>query len=429
MASQQGGAYDFNESNFDFDEFETQNESQADYDFASSQPTQADYDFAPSQTEDFGPPDAEEEAAAARQARVGALEELRKLQQLKDLAGELSGPDEKRYRELSGYSEPEPQTEESMTWGDRADIEDVDDGGEARKPPYGEGDNGDEDLNFEEGEDEYYDNMEKELPPHACTYCGIHNPACVVRCSATEKWFCNSRCGTSASCIVHHMVRSKHKEVSLHADSPLGETALECYNCGNRNMFELGFIPAKSESVVVLLCRPCVNSNGVKDMNWDLTQWEALIQDRCLLSWLVKIPSELEQGRARQITAAQINKLEDLWKTNATATIEDLDAPGVDDELPPTLLRYDDAYQYHNIFAPLVKAEADYDKSMKESQSQENLLVRWDVGLNKKRVAYFMYPKTGAARLCTCGEHACSTGFGHVHLLICVDVHVFQRAS
>ena len=76
------------------------------------------------------------------------------------------------------------------------------------------------------------------------------------------------------------------------------------------------------------------------------------------------------------------------------ATLEDLDAPGVDDELPPTLLRYDDAYQYHNIFAPLVKAEADYDKQMKESQAQDNVLVRWDMSLNKKRIAYFMYPKT-----------------------------------
>ena len=87
-------------------------------------------------------------------------------------------------------------------------------------------------------------------------YCGIHNPASVVKCVSTGKWFCNSRNSTSASCVVHHMVRSKQKEITLHADSPLGETVLECYNCGNRNMFELGFIPAKAESVVVLLCRP-----------------------------------------------------------------------------------------------------------------------------------------------------------------------------
>jgi hypothetical protein len=32
---------------------------------------------------------------------------------------------------------------------------------------------------------------------------------------------------------------------------------------------------------------------------------------------------------------------------------------------------------------------------MKESQSKDNIVVRWDVGLNKKRVAYFVFPKVG----------------------------------
>ena len=57
------------------------------------------------------------------------------------------------------------------------------------------------------------------------------------------------------------------------------------------------------------------------------------------------------------------------------------------------LRRYEDAYQYQNIFGPLVKLEADYDKKLKESQTQDNILVRWDVGLNKKRIAYFHFAK------------------------------------
>lgn len=102
---------------------------------------------------------------------------------------------------------------------------------------------------------------EVELPEHACKYCGIHNPSCVVRCifPNCRKWFCNGRGNTSGSHIINHLVKAKHKEVSLHADSPLGETILECYNCGCRNAFLLGFIPAKTESVVVLLCRYMTN--------------------------------------------------------------------------------------------------------------------------------------------------------------------------
>ena len=62
--------------------------------------------------------------------------------------------------------------------------------------------------------------------------------------------------------------------------------------------------------------------------------------------------------------------------------------------LKSVLCRYEDAYQYQNIFGPLVKLESDYDKRLKESQTQDNIVVRWDVLLNKKRVAYFVLPST-----------------------------------
>uniref|UniRef100_A0A6V7QUW1 Uncharacterized protein n=1 Tax=Ananas comosus var. bracteatus TaxID=296719 RepID=A0A6V7QUW1_ANACO len=264
-------------------------------------------------------------------------------------------------------------------------------------------------LSFEEtGEDDNYEFGKGGFTEHACRYCGVQNPACVVRCnirrvgsgSATREE--TPRDHILSIIFIHQtvfhwspQVRAKHKEVCLHKDSPLGETILECYNCGCRNVFLLGFISAKTESVVVLLCRePCLSVNALKDMNWDLSQWCPLIDDRCFLQWLVKVvPSEQEQLRARQISAQQINKLEELWKTNPDASLEDLEKPGVDDEPQPVVLKYEDAYQYQNVFAPLIKLEADYDKMMKESQSKDNVTIRWDIGLNKKRVAYFIFPK------------------------------------
>ena len=71
----------------------------------------------------------------------------------------------------------------------------------------------------------------------------------------------------------------------------------------------------------------------------DPSQWQPLIQDRQLLPWLVKVPSEQEQLRARQISPQQINKLEELWKDNPDATLEDLEKPGVDEDPQQVLLR------------------------------------------------------------------------------------------
>ena len=80
----------------------------------------------------------------------------------------------------------------------------------------------------------------------------------------------------------------------------------------------------------VTVCVPLICA--WQDMNWDPTQWQPLIQDRQFLPWLVKVPSDAEQLRARQISAQQINRLEELWKENPNAKLEDLEKPGVDEE-------------------------------------------------------------------------------------------------
>ncbi|KAL6708652.1 ATP-dependent RNA helicase [Coniothyrium glycines] len=239
------------------------------------------------------------------------------------------------------------------------------------------------------------DDAEVELPAHACAYCGIHNAGSVVKCLACSKWFCSARGNSSSSHIINHLVRARHKEVQLHPASSLGDTTLECYNCGTKNVFLLGFIPAKSDTVVVLLCRqPCAAMPSQKDMNWDTSRWQPLIEDRSFLPWLVPAPSDQEQLRARHLSPQTIAKLEELWKDNANATIADLEkGAGQEEVIAKVLLRYDDAFQYQNVFGPLVKIEADYDRKLKESQSQDNLVVRWDMALNNKHTASFILPK------------------------------------
>ena len=48
-------------------------------------------------------------------------------------------------------------------------------------------------------------------------------------------------------------------------------------------------------------------------------------------------------------------------------------------------------YPFQNVIAPLVKLEADYDRKMKEAQTQEGVRVSWDIGLNGKNMATFRF--------------------------------------
>lgn len=226
-------------------------------------------------------------------------------------------------------------------------------------------------------------------------YCGIHSPASVVKCLHCDKWFCSARSNGNSTHIVNHLVRARHKEVQLHPESSLGDTVLECYNCGTKNAFLLGFIPAKSDTVVVLLCRqPCASASSNKDMNWDTSRWEPLISERAFLSWLVSPPSDAEQIQARHLTPNMIAKLEEMWKVEPKATVVDLEnSNNVEEEPNPVLLEYEDQFQYQNIFGPLVKMESDYDKKLKEAQSEDGLTVRWDYGLNNKHIVSFALQK------------------------------------
>lgn len=84
---------------------------------------------------------------------------------------------------------------------------------------------------------------------------------------------------------------------------------------------------------------------------------------------------------------------------NPESTFQDLEKPGVDEEPQHVLLRYEDGFQYESVFRPLIKLEAEYDRRLKESQAHQNIDIRWDVGLNKRIIAYFVLPTGGDSDL------------------------------
>ena len=65
-----------------------------------------------------------------------------------------------------------------------------------------------------------------------------------------------------------------------------------------------------------------------------MSQWLPLIEDKSLLSWLLKEPSQEDMEVARPVNASQIIKIEEVWRENNAATLEDLEQPGVAEEEP-----------------------------------------------------------------------------------------------
>lgn len=225
-----------------------------------------------------------------------------------------------------------------------------------------------EDYSDSEEEDED-EPMPLTLPEHACVYCNIFNPLCVAKCTKCCKWFCNSQKGTLSGHLINHLIKSGHKEVALHPDSPVGDATLECYNCGCKNIFLLGYIQSKEDDVIVLLCRQPCAFNAPKESDWNVESWTPLINDRRLLPWLCQHPTQANEIRARKISIDQIQKLESAWKSGMTmATLDDINRKEQEDSLEPTQLSYTDPHEFKSIMIPLIVAEAKIEKDLKEAQ-------------------------------------------------------------
>ncbi|GMH92250.1 hypothetical protein TL16_g12291 [Triparma laevis f. inornata] len=223
------------------------------------------------------------------------------------------------------------------------------------------------------------------MPEHSCSYCGVHEEGSVVKCIDTGKWFCTSTSNTApTSHILHHLIQTRSSQIHLHPSSPLSSSPLICYHCSARNIFTLGFVPAREESTVVLLCRNCCDVKEMKEMSWDVKSWTSLIHDRKLLTWLAPMPSEMAVVRAREITQNDIRALEAAWKKNPAATLDDLGEEDEDDDIEPLSLKYDDGYHYQNLLAPLVKLEADCDKESKSNLGQVNVSIEWGKSINNR---------------------------------------------
>eukprot|EP00357_Protocruzia_adherens_P001695 CAMPEP_0115019440 /NCGR_PEP_ID=MMETSP0216-20121206/29450_1 /TAXON_ID=223996 /ORGANISM="Protocruzia adherens, Strain Boccale" /LENGTH=976 /DNA_ID=CAMNT_0002390921 /DNA_START=79 /DNA_END=3010 /DNA_ORIENTATION=- len=277
---------------------------------------------------------------------------------------------------------PADDIEDSDDYDDVEEEDEEDEEGEEDVEEDEEEDDEEEEGDYED--DDYADDFGiHEIAEHACTYCKVQNPLCVVKCCARNcnKWFCNGRGGNpkTGSHILHHLVKSRHKEVALQPEisscwvlSPLQQTLL-LFCCAEIHVLD------KTLSTMEMGFRTMVSS---------------LIDDRVFLDWLVKNPEKKEMRRARNLPLSLMNKLEDLWKTHPQGTLDDLrDQPQMEEKLPPVQLRYADGKEYDKIFMPLIDLEAENDKRLKESQTKHNMTVSWDIGLNKRRIAYFMFPK------------------------------------
>mmetsp|Transcript_17356 Transcript_17356/g.31283 ORF Transcript_17356/g.31283 Transcript_17356/m.31283 type:complete len:854 (+) Transcript_17356:3455-6016(+) len=231
------------------------------------------------------------------------------------------------------------------------------------------------------------------LPDFACFYCGNHQPETLARCTheGCGRWFCNSYgVNRAGSHIVLHLVKARHRSIMLHPENRLGDETIRCFTCNSGNIFLLGLVPSRVESTLIFLCRePCLSRSTLNKQEWDLESWMPIIEEKRLITFIVGVPTDAEDKRAKKIPISQISNIEEaIRKAPETAPAEiDMTA------MKQVQLKYANAKQYRYIFEPLVKKEEEYDKLLKQNQKQTNVNVKWERTSNRRLVAKFVFAK------------------------------------
>jgi regulator of nonsense transcripts 1 len=259
----------------------------------------------------------------------------------------------------------------------------------------------DDNINKQEIDESYRDELEEEYQEEAnqkeirCAYCGITNPSILVKCNekGCQRWFCNGRIDDySASHIVFHLTKSKHKEVYVGEKSQVGEMTLECYNCNCKNIFLLGFLESKEGDSGFILCRePCLTTCKIEEEKFEKSKWVPLINDKKLMDWIVPLPNENELKLCHRVNIRNMSKMEDKWEKEKLQ--ENQEKPKfLGNFLKSVKLCYNDGQDYLDIFEPLVSAEEEFDRKLKEAQKKPNIKVTFYKS-NRRLVAKFVYPR------------------------------------
>ena len=256
-----------------------------------------------------------------------------------------------------------------------------------------------ENENNENENNENENNENNEIPDNdfstiKCAYCSITNQSHLIKCKECNRWFCNGKLDSfSPSHIVFHLTKSKHKEVFLNNKSNIGEMDLECYNCNGKNIFLLGFLQSNEGNSGMFVCRePCLTTCKFDDSKFNKQKWISLINDKQLLDWIVPPPNnDIEIRMNQRINIRSMSKMEDKWEKEKLLASQEK-PKYIGNYLKSVKLCYNDGQDYLDIFEPLISAEEEYDRKLKETQKKTNINTKFYQS-GKKIIAKFPYPR------------------------------------
>lgn len=215
----------------------------------------------------------------------------------------------------------------------------------------------------------------------SCLYCQTRTP---ITCNECSESFCNNT-SEGISHIIYHMVKTKHKILSI------CEEELKCVKCNENNLFRLGMeedIPNEViEGLVNAVKLLNIDGNTASleniatlektDCQKDILQYDDIQSNMTenntnilQLTNLNEIRSKIYCGRCSDLPRIVKNKTVSFYPSFES----DLPLKSLKDTIPiPKIRLYFDPKSYLDTFIPMIDAERDKEKEVKENMKQENV--------------------------------------------------------
>jgi regulator of nonsense transcripts 1 len=228
----------------------------------------------------------------------------------------------------------------------------------------------------------------------SCNYCLNNESKALAKCLDCDRHFCNGVVETYGSHLVLHLINKKHKRVQLHTKSALGNITLECINCGNKNVFGIGFAPYPSANShdLAMFCREysCLGADHIADNELNPKQWESLISDKAFSEKLLKKTELTATGLIHNPPIKSIFDFEKAIDSGQKVTMKDVLLKHVRTiRLPRVKLQWENIGQYSDTFETLIYTELLENEKFYDCLIFQKVNLKWDNSEKGKRSADF----------------------------------------
>ena len=216
----------------------------------------------------------------------------------------------------------------------------------------------------------YLDEQAKELKQ--CYYCGNDCQEELVQCisKGCYQYFCNNSISDNdSSHIVFHLQYRSHNEISyIPSQDGEGEN-LQCFNCGNHNIFTLIFKfdenSYEENNNLSIICRNiCLNSNP----NYREYNWSPLIKDQAINPHFLRSSNDLKILSESDIRLLEYNLTNGLIKNTSNIGPENI---------KKIKLKYDTVEEYKETFELLLELDNAYETEQEQKEAEREIFPEW----------------------------------------------------